>query len=226
MRGNTLVLVLASDARSPAKPVTPADGRPLPNYVFGLQTVKAPFGNGHNVAAQSAEFLICPEDSVKYPGPVMLRAELSVQHAEQHFGKKYDHVLVVQADTPVMPPVLLNDCLSKLVTKNADLVMTVLPVPAPYHPFLMYRMASTGVIHSVAHPADLDEHVDNYPPVYSIMGGCFAIRRTILPLTIDMGNNHPSFRRLAVVGDPREVLQVSTPADMEQFAQQILQNIQ
>lgn len=51
---------------------------------------------------------------------------------------RYDAVCLLQPTSPFRPPGLIDTCVERLATSDADAVVTVLPVPAEHHPAWVY----------------------------------------------------------------------------------------
>ncbi len=225
MDGLVLALILGKGAstRIPLKNIVPVNGRPLIHYTFDhVRAMRNPvhravLTESPEVAAVCEEFPVCNEHTEI--GPYLLRrVEQGVRDIEQARGFFYDYVLMLNADTPVRPPTLLDDACHEMDRTGADAVQSVVPVPINYHPFRTFRVsAGTGVMYSYAHPADVDLLSQDYPPLFALVGGCFLMRRSRLQDIAYMGLQHTAMHNRPIVCDPAQILEIDTPEDLERF---------
>lgn len=226
-RNLVIVLARGHSTRVPGKNIRLVGGRPVLHYTFdhvrqmqqqsGL--TKAVLTEDPQVAAICEEFTVCYEQ-LDIPGEFPARLEPAVQEVEAAIGSRFDHILVLNADCPRRPPALLDDCLTKLRTLHLDMVCSVIQVPLRFHPFRTYELSIYGAMHSICPSVVCDTLSQNYPPRYSLVGGCFAMRRCVLPQTIGVGFHHASFRRHVVVCQDCDILEIDTQADLDEFERQ------
>ncbi len=124
--------------------------------------------------------------------PFMRPAELAqdhtptlpvVQHAlrwlEEH-GEHYDAICLLQPTSPLRCAADVDACIDLLAERQADAVVTILPVPLEYNPHWVYFQDSTGALHlSTGETTPIPRRQD-LPLAYHREGSIYVTRRVVI----------------------------------------------
>ncbi len=78
--------------------------------------------------------------------PTLLVAQHAVRFLEQE-GERYDAVCLLQPTNPLRRPEHIDACINLLIEREADAVVTVLPVPHKYNPHWVYFQREKGMLY-------------------------------------------------------------------------------
>lgn len=225
---NTIVVIMAKGAstRVPKKNITLVGGRPLIHYTFDhVRAMKMP--------ADVVVMTECPEvaaccdgfpvwwETTEQKTPVCRRVEMAVDDLERERGATYDYVVMLNADTPVRPPTLLDDSLRELILADADIVESVVPIPVHYHAYRAFLIRETGDLVPVLSGIDHEAYSQNFPQHVAITGAVFTMKRAVLKSAGYRGSRHPALHFRPIVCDPAQHLEIDTPDDLEAFRKMI-----
>jgi CMP-N-acetylneuraminic acid synthetase len=141
-----------------------------------------------------------------------------VQHAVRFLedrGERFDAVCLLQPTSPCRPPSLIENCVELLAQRDADSVITVLPIPVHHHPYWAYVMTPGGQLRLACGAAEPVSRRQDLPPAYHRDGSLYLTRTRTL-----MEEN--SFYGKTVVGcevDARYSVNIDEPADWERAEQ-------
>jgi CMP-N-acetylneuraminic acid synthetase len=106
-----------------------------------------------------------------------------VQHALRWLeerGDQFDAVCLLQPSSPLRRYEDIDACVTMLEDKNADAVVTVLPIPLEYNPHWAYFECRDGCIHvSTGEFAPITRRQD-LPPAYYREGSVYVTRRDVV----------------------------------------------
>jgi CMP-N-acetylneuraminic acid synthetase len=143
-----------------------------------------------------------------------------VQHAVRwlsEHGELYDAVCLLQPTNPLRKAEHIDACLELLQNKNADAVVSVLPVPHEYNPHWVYFQDDTGALHISTGEAQPIPRRQDLPPAFHRDGSVYVTTRDVL-----MERNSLFGDRL--VGypmDPAHSVNIDLPEDW-QVAEELL----
>ena len=106
-----------------------------------------------------------------------------LQHAVEWYEPLYgrlDGVCLLQATTPFRPTAWIDGCIAKFVNKDADTVVTVLPVPSKYNPHWVYFDNSDGGITLSNGGRDPIVRRQSLPQAWHREGSVYVISREVL----------------------------------------------
>lgn len=174
----------------PRKNARLLDGKPLLAY-----TAEAAF------AASRLTRVILSTDDEEIAGigrslglevPFMRPADLSaddtpmlpvVQHALRAMegpGTSFDAVCLLQPTTPFRRGEDIDGCIELLETREADAVMTVMPVPATYNPHWVYFTDGDGSLSLATGETAPIPRRQSLPPAFHREGSVYVTRRDIV----------------------------------------------
>ncbi len=106
-----------------------------------------------------------------------------VQHALRWLeerGDRFDAVCLLQPTSPFRSPEDIDACIAMLEDKNADAVVTVLPIPLEYNPHWVYFQCEDGCVHlSTGEFAPIGRRQD-LPPAFHREGSVYVTRRDVV----------------------------------------------
>jgi CMP-N,N'-diacetyllegionaminic acid synthase len=147
---------------------------------------------------------------------------LVVQHALlwlEEQGNRFDAVCLLQPTCPFRRPQDIDACIELLAAKNADAVVTVLPVPSEYNPHWTYFRRDNGSLVLATGEAAPIARRQDLPQAFHREGSVYVVRCKVV-----LEQNSLYGRTL--VGheiDPGRSVNVDTPADWER-AEQLLRD--
>ncbi len=106
-----------------------------------------------------------------------------VQHALRELaavGDLYDAVCLLQPTHPLRTAATIDACVDLLAAGTADSVVTVLPVPAEYHPAWVYFAAADGALHLSNGAATPPPRRQDLPPAFHREGSVYVTRTTVV----------------------------------------------
>ncbi len=95
-------------------------------------------------------------------------------------GDVFDAVCLLQPTNPLRRPEDIDACIEVLEQKDADAVVTVLPVPAEYNPHWVYFQCEDGCIHLATGEAAPIGRRQDLPPAYHREGSVYVVRRDVV----------------------------------------------
>jgi len=106
-----------------------------------------------------------------------------LQHAVQvleETGECFDAICLLQPTSPLRTSEDIDACIKLFLEKDADCVMTVLPVPAHYNPHWVYFPGPDGCLHlSTGEPEPIPRR-QMLPPAFHRDGSVYVTRRDVL----------------------------------------------
>ena len=143
--------------------------------------------------------------------PVVLHALEMVEKTDQPF----DAVCLLQPTNPLRTAQLIDDCIRRFISADADTLVSVLPVPAKYNPHWVYfsdldgtLRLSTGAELPISRRQDL-------PPAFHREGSIYLTRRRVL---VELHSLYGA-RTIGYPVDPESSINIDTPADWERAEQ-------
>lgn len=143
--------------------------------------------------------------------PVVLHALEMVEKSDQPF----DAVCLLQPTNPLRTAQLIDDCIRRFISSDADSLVSVLPVPPKYNPHWVYfsdldgsLRLSTGAELPISRRQDL-------PPAFHREGSIYLTRRRVL---VELHSLYGA-RTIGYPVDPESSLNIDTPADWERAEQ-------
>ncbi|MDQ2805824.1 MAG: acylneuraminate cytidylyltransferase family protein [Chloroflexota bacterium] len=140
-----------------------------------------------------------------------------VQHALRQLaaaGDHYDAVCLLQPTQPLRTAATIDGCVDLLLTSGADSVVTVLPVPAEYHPHWVYFVATDGALHLSNGATTPPPRRQELPPAFHREGSVYVTRTSVV---LDGDSLYgPRMLGYSVAGLPS--VNLDTPADWAQAA--------
>ena len=106
-----------------------------------------------------------------------------VQHALRHLaaaGDHYDAVCLLQPTHPLRTAATIDGCIGLLLTSAADSVVTVLPVPAEYHPHWVYFAAADGTLRLSNGALTPPPRRQDLPPAFHREGSVYVTRTAVV----------------------------------------------
>jgi CMP-N-acetylneuraminic acid synthetase len=135
-----------------------------------------------------------------------------VQHALRWLeerGDRFDAVCVLQPTSPFRSSGDIDACIAMLEDKNADAVVTVLPIPLEYNPHWAYFQCGDGCIHvSTGEFAPIGRRQD-LPPAFHREGSVYVTRRDV----VLEQNSLYGRTLLGHTVDPSRSINLDTPED-------------
>ena len=135
-----------------------------------------------------------------------------VQHAVRWLearGATFEAICLLQPTNPLRRPADIDACIDALEAREADSVVTVLPVPSEYNPHWVYFSDDAGRLHlSTGETTPISRRQD-LPPAYHREGSVYVVRREVL-MEAD------SLYGRTLVGhpiDPARSVNIDTPED-------------
>jgi CMP-N,N'-diacetyllegionaminic acid synthase len=106
-----------------------------------------------------------------------------VQHAvrwlEEH-GEQYDAVCLLQPTSPLRSAKDIDACVELLAERQADAVVTMLPVPLEYNPHWVYFQDSTGALQLSTGESTPIPRRQDLPSAYHREGSIYVTRRAVI----------------------------------------------
>ena len=106
-----------------------------------------------------------------------------VQHALRQLataGDHYDAVCLLQPTHPLRTAATIDGCVDLLAASGADSVVTVLPVPAEYHPYWVYFAAADGTLHLSNGATTPPPRRQELPSAFHREGSVYVTRTVVL----------------------------------------------
>ena len=145
-----------------------------------------------------------------------------VQHAVRWLeerGDVFDAVCLLQPTSPLRRPEDVDACIELLEAKQADAVVTVLPVPAEYNPHWVYFRCEDGCIHLATDETAPIGRRQDLPCAYHREGSVYVVRRDVV---LEQDSLYGRF----LIGheiDPGHSVNVDSPEDWAR-AEQLLRD--
>jgi CMP-N-acetylneuraminic acid synthetase len=106
-----------------------------------------------------------------------------LQHAVRALeseGGRYDAVCLLQPTNPLRSAAAIDACIDLFDSRDADAVVSVLPVPHSYNPHWTYCLDAEGILRlSTGEEAPIPRRQD-LPPAYHRDGSVYVTRRDVL----------------------------------------------
>ena len=143
-----------------------------------------------------------------------------VQHAVRwlsEHGELYDAVCLLQPTNPLRKAEHIDACLELLQSKNADAVVSVLPVPHEYNPHWVYFQDDTGALHISTGEAQPIPRRQDLPPAFHRDGSVYVTKRDVLMERNSLFGD----RLVGYAMDPAHSVNIDLPEDW-QVAEELL----
>lgn len=225
-RAIAVVVAKGASTRIPFKNLQMVGGRPLLHYVLDhVRSMELPVDRGvmtecDRVAAACQEFQILREQTTGDP-PLCRRLGWAIDELERASGVTYQHILLINADTPVRPAGLFDAALRMARETGADIVQSVMRTPLHFHPYRQYLQRLPGDLQPLLNGVDNEALSQTYPPVYTINGGVTVMARQALARAGYMGTRHPSLHVRPIECPVEQLVEIDTPDDLEAFRRSI-----
>jgi CMP-N,N'-diacetyllegionaminic acid synthase len=134
----------------------------------------------------------------------------AVSYLEQR-GERYDAFCLLQPTNPLRRSEDIDRCIELLKEREASAVVSILPIPAEYHPFWSYIETEDGHITLVTGELNPVTRRQDLPPAYYRDGSVYVTRRDVLV------NERSLFGR-RLVGypmDPKRHVNIDTQEDWD-----------
>lgn len=119
-----------------------------------------------------------PEELARDESPMLPVVQHAVRTLEAA-GDRFDAICLLQPTCPLRQPEEIDDCIDLLESSGADSVVSVLEVPARYHPQWVYLTLGDGSL-APATPAPLPARRQDLPPAVHRDGSIYVTRRAAL----------------------------------------------
>ena len=146
--------------------------------------------------------------------PVMRHAVMSLQN----LGREYDAVCLLQPTNPLRRPEHIDACVSLLFERDADAVITVLPVPHQYNPHWVYFQDEHGTLRLITGETEPIPRRQELPRTFHREGSVYVVRRDVLL----QKNSLYGDRLLGYPLDPDQSINIDDP-DQLRRAEELLQ---
>ena len=106
-----------------------------------------------------------------------------VQHAlaeMEREGRSYDAVCLLQPTNPLRRAEDIDQCIELLETTGADSVISVLPVPAEYHPCWVYSRSDDGQLRLFTREAEPIARRQDLPSAFHREGSVYVTRTEVI----------------------------------------------
>jgi CMP-N-acetylneuraminic acid synthetase len=137
-----------------------------------------------------------------------------VQHAltwMQERGRDFDAVCLLQPTNPLRRSEDIDACIDLFERRDADSVVTVLPVPPEHHPYWVYFRTDDGLLQLSTGNSDPVTRRQELPPAFHREGSVYVTRT-------DVVLQQNSLYGLRVIGFPLDrdrSVNIDAPADWE-----------
>jgi CMP-N-acetylneuraminic acid synthetase len=101
-------------------------------------------------------------------------------HALEAAGDRFDAVCLLQPTHPLRRAADIDACLELLVERDADAVVTVLPVPVEYNPHWVYFAGQSGLLYLVTGETNPLARRQELPPAFHREGSVYVTRRDVV----------------------------------------------
>ena len=136
-----------------------------------------------------------------------------IQHAlrwmEAEEGARFDAVCLLQPTNPLRQAAEIDACIELLEQRDADSVVTVLPVPAEFNPHWVYFGDAEGRLRLSTGEESPIPRRQALPAAFHRDGSIYVTRRDVLL----EGNSLYGRRVVGHLADPRRSVNIDTPAD-------------
>ncbi len=95
-------------------------------------------------------------------------------------GERFDAVCLLQPTNPLRRAQDVDGCIELLIERNADAVVTVLPVPPEHHPFWVYFENETGALRLSNGEETPVPRRQELPPAFHREGSVYVTRRNVV----------------------------------------------
>ena len=128
-------------------------------------------------------------------------------------GDQYDAICLLEPTSPLRPVDWIDGCIQLLEHRNADAVVTVLPVPATYNPHWVFFAGDTGEMHlsTGEETTRIVPRRQLLPPAFHREGAVYVMRRDVLMIQNSLYGNH----LLGYPVPPERSVNIDTMADFK-----------
>lgn len=137
-----------------------------------------------------------------------------IQHAVQFLKKQgdwFDAVCLLQPTNPFRSSDVIDACIEILEKRNADTVVTILPVPLEYNPHWVYFEQENGFLHlSTGEEVPIARRQD-LPPAFHREGSVYVTRCDIIMEQGILYGKH----MIGYLMDPKHSVNIDSTADWE-----------
>ena len=217
MRIMALIPARGGSKGIPHKNIFPVLGKPLIRYTVEQALAAFPAGDVF-VTSDSDEILSqCggvkknnlirrPDDISADKSPILP----AIIHALEMSSENYDAVCLLQPTSPVRPPALLPQCIAAFEKHRPDSLFTVTEIPARFNP----QTVITVDVDGFAEPLTFEylRRQDLRPAYYRTGQVYMTTTRTVHAGSLYGRRVIPIIRT-----DPRELINIDTPEDLESF---------
>lgn len=148
-----------------------------------------------------------PEELARDATPTLPVLQHAVAWLEDR-GDTYDAVCLLQPTNPLRPPEWIDACIEMLEARNADCVITVLPVPPEHNPHWVY-FEQDGLLRLATGEKTPIPRRQDLPPAFHREGSVYVTRRDVLM----EGNSLFGDRVVGYAVDPARSVNIDTLAD-------------
>lgn len=142
---------------------------------------------------------------------------------ESERGNAFSAVVLAYACCPVRPAGIFDRAIAELINYEADVVQSVVRVPAQLHPYRTFETMRGGDLREVVPSGRCLTRTQDLPPVFAISAAAVVIEREILRrLRFSGVQRCPRFR--GIPHDLDEFVDIDEPHDLERAAELISRN--
>lgn len=152
---------------------------------------------------------IRPQELARDETPTLPVLQHAVRFLEDQ-GERYDAICLLQPTNPLRKPEWIEDCVRLLFEKDADAVVTVLPVPHEYNPHWVYFRRDDGTLYLSTGEQEPLPRRQLLPPAFHREGSVYVTRRDVLMER----NSLYGERVLGYLLDPEETVNIDGPEDL------------
>jgi CMP-N-acetylneuraminic acid synthetase len=122
---------------------------------------------------------IRPPDLAQDKTPTLPVVQHALRWLADH-GDIFEAVCLLQPTNPLRTPDVIDNCIELFISKKADTVVTVLPVPHEYNPHWVYFQDDGGQLHLATGEKDPIPSRQSLPPAFHREGSVYLTKADIV----------------------------------------------
>ena len=106
-----------------------------------------------------------------------------IQHALQYLkkeGMEYDAVCLLQATSPYRPDGFIDSAIERFIEKDADSLISVLPVPHEYNPHWVFEESAEGYLKIATGETEIIKRRQELPTGYFRDGSIYITKTEVI----------------------------------------------
>lgn len=163
---------------------------------------------------------IRPEELAQDDTPMLAVAQHAVRFVVDE-GDDFDALCILQPSSPFRRPQIIDACIELLARKDADAVVTILPVPSKYNPHWVYFKDENGLIHLSTGSPDPIPRRQDLLPAFHREGSVYVARKDVVLYQNSLYGN----RLLGYLVTNELSVSIDTPEDWK-AAERLLKRIE